>query len=129
MIYYNCERRHYYIMNKVKELHLYMDLGSLHEDFENGVFENSYFGETYRDTLHSLNCTDESGKVYTTISSFLKFDYADRLFVHSDRKIHEITLGDCEGTEKDIKIYHNLEKMLLAGVFKWFDPDKDYDGG
>ena len=58
--------------------------------------------------------------VYTTQLHFLNFKYAERLFVSIGDELHEITLGNCVGTNMEIREGHNLEKMLLAGVFDWF---------
>lgn len=60
--------------------------------------------------------------LHTTLTHFLSFSYGKRLFVHTpDRKVHEITLGECEGTDKDIRVAHNIEKLLIAGEFDWFN--------
>ena len=42
-----------------------------------------------------------------------------RIFVHINGDIHEITLGKVEGTGREIKYHHNLEKMLISGEFSW----------
>lgn len=73
---------------------------------------------TYKDTLNAIE--REERVINTTLTHFLCFDYAKRLFVHINDEVHEITLGDCEGTERLIREAHNLEKMLIAGEFDWF---------
>lgn len=52
-----------------------------------------------------------------TVSTIL-FDKGYRIFVH-DRygKSFEITLGGCERTDKEIRMAHNLSKMLENGAF------------
>ena len=99
-------------MNKVKELHLILDNIS-----KAGIEEPIYdtFVTTYK-RIEEL-CPDI---VYTTVPRFLCWDYAERLFVHVRGEVHEMTLGSCEGTDKEIRVAHNLEKMLLAGAFDWF---------
>lgn len=60
--------------------------------------------------------------LHTTQTHFLKFSYGEKLFVHTaDGKVHEITLGKCEGTGREIIRFHNIEKMLLQGEFDWFE--------
>lgn len=59
-------------------------------------------------------------RIDTTIPTFLSWEYSKKLFVHIDGEVHEIKLGDTEGTEREIKLGHNLCKMLLAGEFDWY---------
>ena len=53
----------------------------------------------------------EHEKVHNAICSII--------FV-SNEEIHEITVGRCKGTKKELRPAHNLERMLLAGAFDWF---------
>ena len=73
---------------------------------------------TYRDTLYAIN--RNISVVHTTQPAFLQFKYAKRLFVVVNTETHEITLGKCEGTDKEIHKAHNIEKMLLNGAFDWY---------
>ena len=101
------------IFKRAEELHLYLDLQDL--------AEMEYACDTYRETQERFESTLD-GIVRTTIPFFLSFDFADRLFVHCNCDVHELTVGECEGTERYIRKSHNLQKMLFAGEFSWFDP-------
>ena len=62
-----------------------------------------------------------SDVVCTTQLAALNFANAERLFVHTcDGVCHEITLGQCEGTMREIKFAHNLVKLILNGEFDWY---------
>ena len=92
-----------------KQLHLWLEEPRHHIEndyiFTKRAIDN---GESYIETLQT---------------HFLSFEYGYRLFVHIDAddiEGHEITLGDCVGTNKCIREAHNVERMLLAGAFDWF---------
>ena len=100
---------------KKKEVHLYLEAD---DDFFNtkDEIETTFTG-----------CVEELAEKYgkrdilrTTIPHFLSFEYGKRLFVHLKGEVHEIREGECEGTEKEIKISHNIEKLLLNGSFSYF---------
>lgn len=80
--------------------------------------------DIYDDYIDTKSAIERGDKViHTTQPHFLRFRYGYRLFVHTDRNDangHEITLGECEGTNKEIREAHNIEKMLFAGTFDWF---------
>lgn len=57
--------------------------------------------------------------IHTTQPHFCQFRYG-RIFVHYNGTVHEIAKGKCEGTNREIKEGHNIEKMLLSGEFDWF---------
>lgn len=93
------------------------------------TFEN---GELHLHLDDSANCLTtycatekaiENGctVVHTTIPHFLSWRLNRRLFVHVDGQIHEIKLGDCEGTERIISEGHNIERLLISGEFSWFN--------
>ena len=60
--------------------------------------------------------------VYTTIPHFLQFRYAERLYVHVGESVHEIKKGchKSNGTRREIREAHNIEKLLFAGEFSWY---------
>ena len=69
------------------------------------------------------NCIKQGrNKIYTfqvcTLSTDL-FKKGYRIFIHdAPKSVFEITLGHCDRTDKDIRMTHNLEKMLLNGAFQ-----------
>ena len=78
----------------------------------------------YIDVLSTERAMNEEfNHIHTTQTHFLQFRYGYRLFVHvyeDDYFGHEITLGNCVGTNREIKKSHNIEKMLFAGEFEWY---------
>ena len=101
-----------YNMFDVEELHLLLDSNVIKEN------DNRPASRNYHDTKERI--MNGQKVIYTTIPQFLCFQYAKRLFVHVNNEIHEITLGSCDGTDKEIRSAHNLEKILFAGGFDWF---------
>ena len=95
---------------KCKEIHVHLTTDSL--DKETHL--------TYLSTRECVNLPGIWPIVHTTQTHFLTFMYAERLFVHCYGRMHEITMGDCEGTKREISEAHNIEKMLIAGEFSWF---------
>ena len=75
---------------------------------------------TYIETEQAL--ANENIKcIYTTVTHFLRWCFAERLFVHINGEVHEITLGECDGTLREIRDVHNIEHMLIAGEFDWWN--------
>ena len=98
-----------------REVHLLMDEGSVAQALKNGLHVYSTYIETEQ-ALYDANIKF----VYTTVTHFLRWCFAEKLFVHINGEIHEITLGDCDGTTRDIREAHNIEHMLIAGEFDWW---------
>lgn len=63
---------------------------------------------------------DDIDVIHTTQTHFCSLRYHRRVFVHVNGEQHEITIGECEGTNRVIREAHNIERMLLAGAFDWF---------
>lgn len=91
---------------KGKEIHIHMD------DVPKGCLT------TYCATEKAIE--DDYDVIHTTISHFCSWRYHRRIFVHVNGEKHEITMGECKGTNKEIRESHNLERMLIAGTFDWF---------
>jgi hypothetical protein len=78
-----------------------------------------HFKHGYYETLKSIE--SEEPEIYTTQLSLLRtslFTRGYRIFIRErNDDLFEITLGDCSRTNREIRLSHNLEKMLLTGVF------------
>lgn len=99
---------------KIKEFHVWLDTLGI-PDIEKDVYY-TYMGAEYA-------LEGKESIIHTTQTSFLRTSILDdyRLFVHKGGKQIEITLGDCQGTDRIIKAGDNLEKLVLGGEFSFND--------
>lgn len=96
----------------MKEVHIWLDKVEF-EKYE----ESTYLCKTYAETIVMLK--SDVKEIHTTQTHFCQFEYG-KIFVHVNGETHEITVGECEGTNRDIKPAYDIEKMLYAGEFSWF---------
>ena len=110
---YECNKK----LNRFKEIHLYIKFDLKYWDDEIPITVDFYEAMLLFQNPNLRN----NDILHTTQTHFLRFSYGEKLFVHTlDGEVHVITLGDCEGTNREIKEGHNIEKMLLQGEFDWF---------
>lgn len=107
----------------IKEIHLHLNPNI--KDNDKWIIEDNFM-DTKRIIKEAMKSPYQE-VIHTTQTHFLSFNYLPaRLFVHINRndknEIHEITLYNCEGTEKELRQAHNIERMLIAGAFDWFNP-------
>jgi len=72
----------------------------------------------YVDTQNAIDRGEEV--IWTTITHFCSFRYNKHVICWVKSQPHEITIGACEGTEREIREAHNLENLVISGVFDWF---------
>lgn len=90
-----------------KETHIWLDMPTVEKFYNN-----------YLDTLEAIDRGERI--INTTQTHFCRWSFGRKLFVHVNGEIHELTIGKCEGTDKNIREGHNMEKLLLGHHFSWY---------
>lgn len=102
-------------MNRKPEFHLY--LYTL-EGYKRDVI-NAYTVAAVNDLISLGKDVDTYQVICCTTDLFNK---GYRIFVHeTPASLFEITLGTCERTTREIKIGHDLPKLILSGEFTYED--------
>ena len=96
----------------IREMHVWLEL-----PFMTRMTVDVY--TTYMSTCKALQ--KQEPVIHTTLLYFAKLWMAERLFIHIGNECHEITEGECEGTDMWIRRSHSIDRLLLAGVFDWWD--------
>lgn len=104
-------------MDRKPEFHLY--LYTL-EGYKRDVI-NAYTVTAVNDRITLGKDVDTYQVICCTTDLFNK---GYRIFIHeTPASQFEITLGTCEGTTREIKMGHDLPKLILAGEFTYEDPN------
>ena len=86
----------------------------------------SFPHQLYDNLLDTYNAIQRGDSViWTKCTHFCALKYGYKIVCYVKTQPHEITAGVCEGASKEINKDDNLEELLLAGVFEWFNPE-DY---
>lgn len=93
-----------------KEFHLYLcGYNKINENRFDGLDE---VNEAIRKGISPIKTT----QVLACTTELFSYNY--RIFVHDEDGEFEITLGNCERTTREIRMAHNLPKLIQAGEFR-----------
>ena len=82
------------------------------------IHGDGYFLKTVLEIEAAIKLKKDIDTYLVCMISTDLFNKGYRIFVHDD--VHdkfEITLGSCDRTDRELRMGHNLEKMLLSGAF------------
>ena len=91
-------------------------------------FSKRYYStaEAYDDIVDQLNKGVEYISTHNVVFADLRIitEYGYRLFIYPQvGEPFEITLGDCENLDRELRPAHNLFRLLVSGAFD-LNPDK-----
>lgn len=91
-------------------------------------FGNKHYAtaEAYSDIIEQLNEGVEYISTHNVVFADLRIitEYGYRLFIYPQTgEPFEITLGDCENLDRELRPAHNLFRLLVSGAFD-LNPDK-----
>lgn len=102
-----------------KEIHVYLDF--IHNYSAEVMPYGYYVGISHSRSELQRDIEEEKNIIFTTQTSACKTEYLElgyRIFVYLlDGTVKELKFGHIDGLNKDIRMAHNLEKMLISGMF------------
>ena len=94
------------------EVHFYYDIYSLQEK----AFPIYY---THKSTIDNID-NNEFNVIHSTAISAVNYawDKGCKIFLHENNRFFEIHEGITEGTDKELRKGHNIERIWISGIFK-----------